>query len=131
MNKASSVLFAALCSLFLAGPAVAQQVPIPTTAAELTKPATGVLMPKEYAKALGSAAYIWGWPLVNRMNRRATIAKAPEPALLNGTLPAAPRGRLAMLQDYIKPEQRFVACPNQDVVYGLGYMSLDDEPVVV
>ena len=36
-----------------------------------------------------------------------------------------------MLSDYIDPAQTFIACPNQDVVYGLSYMSLDEEPVVV
>ena len=35
-----------------------------------------------------------------------------------------------MLTDYIKPEQTFIACPNQDVVYGAGYFALDKEPVV-
>jgi hypothetical protein len=35
-----------------------------------------------------------------------------------------------MLFDYIDPGQTFVTCPNQDVVYGLGFFSLDEEPVV-
>ena len=35
-----------------------------------------------------------------------------------------------MLADYIDPGQTFVTCPNQDVVYGLGFFSLDEEPVV-
>ena len=33
-----------------------------------------------------------------------------------------------MLADYIDPGQTFVTCPNQDVVYGLGFFSLDEEP---
>jgi hypothetical protein len=36
-----------------------------------------------------------------------------------------------MLHDYIEPSQRFIACPNQDVVYGLGFFDLDEEPVVI
>jgi hypothetical protein len=36
-----------------------------------------------------------------------------------------------MLNDYVKPDQGFVACPNQDVVYGTGFYSLDEEPVVI
>jgi hypothetical protein len=36
-----------------------------------------------------------------------------------------------MLADYIAPSQTFIACPNQDVVYGLGFFSLDEEPVVI
>jgi hypothetical protein len=85
----------------------------------------------EYAKAIGRAAYIWGWPMVNMTNRRATITKAPFPGLLNGVLPAAPRGRIAMLSGYISPAETFVTCPNQDVAYGLGFFSLDEEPVVI
>jgi hypothetical protein len=50
---------------------------------------------------------------------------------LNGVLPAAPRGQICMLNDYIDPGQTFVTCPNQDVVYGLGFFSLDEEPVIL
>jgi hypothetical protein len=35
-----------------------------------------------------------------------------------------------MLHDYIEPSETFVTCPNQDVVYGLGFFSLDEEAVV-
>ena len=35
-----------------------------------------------------------------------------------------------MLTNYIKPEQRFIVCPNQDVVYGAGFTALDNEPTV-
>jgi len=35
-------------------------------------------------------------------------------ALIGGVL-AAPLNHLGMLTDYAPPEQRFVACPNQDV----------------
>jgi hypothetical protein len=43
----------------------------------------------------------------------------------------APANRLAMLTDYVDPEERSVACPNQDVVYGIGALALDVSPVVV
>ena len=33
-----------------------------------------------------------------------------------------------MLNDYIDPAETFVTCPNQDVVYGLGFFDLDIEP---
>lgn len=111
--------------------AVSAQVPAPKTPADVVQPAGGVSMHPEYAKTVGRTAYVWGWPLVNQTNRRATITKAPEPGLLNGVLPAAPRGRIAMLHDYIDAAETFVTCPNQDVVYGLGFFSLDVEPVVI
>lgn len=97
----------------------------------LAQPATEVLMFPAYAKAVATAAYVWGWPMVNMINRRAAITKAPEPGRLNGVLPCAPRGQIGMLNDYIDPGQTFIACPNQDVVYGLGFFSLDEEPVVI
>jgi hypothetical protein len=36
-----------------------------------------------------------------------------------------------MLSNYIAPKQRFVTSPNQDVVYGAGFLALDREPVVL
>jgi hypothetical protein len=69
--------------------------------------------------------------MVNMMNRRARLGAAPEPGRLGGVLPASPTGQIAMLNDYIDPGQTFIACPNQDVVYGLGFQSLDEQPVVV
>jgi hypothetical protein len=100
-------------------------------AAEATTSATGSVMQPEYAKAIARLAYVWGWPMVNMANRRAAFMTAPEPALVNGVLPVAPLGQLAMLHDYVSPGETFVACPNQDVVYGLGYFSLDEQPVVL
>ncbi len=107
------------------------QVPPPSTAADVVQPADGIRMQVEYARSIGRMAYIWGWPMVNQINRRATITQAPRPGLLNGVLPVAPRGQIAMLSDYITPSQDFVTCPNQDVVYGLGFFSLNVEPVVI
>lgn len=46
-------------------------------------------------------------------------------------LPFAPLNRLAMLSDYVEPAQRWVACPNQDVVYGAAVLALDVSPVIV
>jgi hypothetical protein len=111
------------------GTAQAQQACV--TTADLTEAATGVVMFPDYAKVIAQMAYIWGWPMINMINRRAAITQAPQPGHLNGVLPAAPRGQIAMLADYIEPSETFVTCPNQDVVYGLGFFSLDEEPVVI
>lgn len=107
------------------------QVPFAAKAADLTMPAAGIVMQPEYAKAVARMAYLWGWPMVNMLNRKTAITKAPHAGKLNGVLPAAPRGQVGMLADYIDPGQTFIACPNQDVVYGLGFFSLDEEPVVM
>ena len=111
--------------------AQAQQVPAPTSPADVPGTPSGTIMTKEYVAMVGSSAYLWGWPMVNQINRRASFAKAPEPGRLGGVLPVAPVGYVAMLTDYIAPDQTFVTCPNQDTVYGAGFMSLDTQPVVV
>jgi len=113
----------------LAGTVQAQQVPIPTTAAQVPGPAPGTVMTKEYVQMVGRMAYMWGWPLVNAANRAIAFSKAPEPGLLGGVVPVA-YGRNAMLTSYIRPDQTFVTCTNQDVVYGAGFISLDKEPIV-
>lgn len=96
----------------------------------VTEPATGITMHPDYLRAIAQMAYLWGWPMVNMINRNARITQAPRPGLMGGILPAAPRGQVGMLHDYIEPSETFVTCPNQDVVYGLGFFSLNDEPVV-
>ncbi|MEE2733592.1 MAG: DUF1254 domain-containing protein [Pseudomonadota bacterium] len=102
-----------------------------TTAASLTQPSHEASISVEYAKVVAAQAYVWGWPLVNQSNRRAGITQAPQPSYLNGVLPVAPQGHIAMLHDYIDPAETFVTCPNQDVVYGLGFFALNEQPVVV
>ncbi|WP_287255856.1 DUF1254 domain-containing protein [Mesorhizobium sp.] len=86
---------------------------------------------EQYARMVARDAFFWAWPMVNIYNRRLAFSKAPEVGLMNGVLPFAPLNRMSMLSDYIKPEQRWVACPNQDVVYGAGIAALDQTPVVV
>ena len=107
------------------------QVPLPTTAADVPGPVPGNTMTEAYVQLVGRMAYLWGYPLVNAHNRRAAFADAPEPGLLGGVLPVAPVGFNEMLTDYIKPEETFIVCPNQDVVYGGGFTALDKEPTVV
>lgn len=122
---------ALLVTTILAAPvAMAQQVAFPQSAADVTAPSSNVAMQPEYAAAIARTAYVWGWPMVNMINRRAAITQAPEPGRLNGVLPAAPQGQVGMLSDYIDPAQTFVTCPNQDVVYGLGFFDLDKQPVI-
>ena len=107
------------------------QVPIPTTAKEVPGPVPGNTMTPAYVQLVGRMAYVWGYPLVNAHNRRAAFAEAPEPGLLGGVVPVAPIGFNQMLTDYIKPEETFIVCPNQDVAYGAGFTALDKEPTVV
>ncbi|OKO84152.1 hypothetical protein AC630_09630 [Bradyrhizobium sp. AS23.2] len=107
----------------------AQQFPTPSTAAEVPGPPPGTAMTKAYVQSIGRMAYLWGWPLVNVANRAAAMAKAPEPGLMGGSVPVA-FNAIAVLSDYISPDEHFVTCPNQDVVYGFGYADLDKNPIV-
>jgi len=108
----------------------AGQVPLPRTAADVAGPFAGTAMTKEYAQMIGKMAYIWGWPMVNAHNRRASFALAPECGYMGGVLPVAPVGYNTMLTNYVKPEQTFITCPNQDVTYGASFSALDKEPIV-
>ena len=114
----------------LVGNVQAQQVPIPRTPAEVPGPAPGT-MTKAYVQMVGRMAYFWGWPLVYVYNQRTELTKAPEVGLLAGVLPISPINQVGMLTGYVDPGERFIADPNQDVVYGLGYLSLEKEPVVI
>jgi hypothetical protein len=93
-------------------------------------PCADVVMHPEYARTIARLAYIWGYPMVNTLNRRNSFAALPGPCVL-GAVPAAPPGQLAMLTDYIDPAQNGITCTNQDVVYGGGYFALDSQPVVL
>lgn len=104
---------------------------VPPSATSIKGTPPGTVMTKEYVATVGRLAYIWGWPLVNNTHRRAAFSKVPEPGRLGDVLPVAPVGQIGMLTDYIRPEQHFVTCPNQDTVYGAGFFALDKQPVVI
>src|SRR5271157_3426931 len=128
--KACVLLFAFIALALVAGPASAQQVPIPQTAAEVPGPAPGP-MTKAYVQQVGRMAYVWGWPLVYVYNQRTELTKVPEALLLNDAICIAPMNQLCMLTGYVNPAETYIADPNQDVVYGLGFLSLEKEPVVI
>ncbi|RLA46514.1 MAG: hypothetical protein DRR06_04930 [Gammaproteobacteria bacterium] len=129
-NIFASVLFAAV-AFSATAQAEKVYVPSPTSVEQVpdAAPASGNTMTKEYVHAIGQMAYVWGWPLVNMSNRAAMFSKVKEPSVYGG-LPMGYNG-LAMLTGYISPEQKSVACPNQDVVYGTGFFDLDKEPVIL
>ncbi len=49
---------------------------IPTNSGRGHQPAAGVKMPAAYVKTIAQKAYVWGWPMVNQFNRRASIVQA-------------------------------------------------------
>ena len=57
-------------------------------------------MTLEYVAAVGRLAYIWGWPLVNNLNRSLGVKDLPGPGRIGGVAPVAPPGHISMLTDY-------------------------------
>src|SRR5882724_11833535 len=116
-----------LCTL-----AQAQSVPPSPgwTRAMPSGPDARVKITEEYVKQVGRDAYFWAWPMVNVYNRRLHFLSVKE-IVRAGPLMEAPANRLAMLTDYVDPDERSVACPNQDVVYGFGALALDISPLVI
>ena len=116
--------------VLLVGNLQAQQFPIPQTAAEVPGPTSGP-MTTASVQMLGRMAYVWGWPLVYVYNQRTELSKAPEAVLLDGAIPVGPMNKLVMLTNYISPSETYMDIPNQDVVYGMAWLSLAKEPLVV
>jgi hypothetical protein len=107
---------------------------LPATAAESSAvpgPVPGTRLTEEYVSQIGRIAYLWAWPMMNLHNRSLVFEMVPEPGFSGGVVPIAPLNEIAVLHDYITPDQKYVACPNQEVVYGFGIVALDREPVVV
>ena len=129
-TKYSHILASTLLGVLAITSLQAQQVPIPTTAAQVPAPVAGSIMTKEYIQSIGRMAYLFAWPIVNAAHRNAAMSQAPEPGLMGGILPLA-HNSVSMLTDYISPGQRFVTCPNQDVVYGFGFSDLDTSPLIL
>jgi len=94
------------------------------------RPDPRVKITEAYARHVGRDAFFWAWPLVNIYNKRRGAEQSKELAYA-GPVPAAPLNRLVMLTDYVAPDERLVACPNQDVAYGGGSLGLQQSPVVI
>jgi hypothetical protein len=93
-------------------------------------PDSTVKITAEYAKLVARDAYFWAWPMVNIFNRRVAFTPVKVSAK-SGPLMMSPLNQITMLTDYVDPTERAIACPNQDVVYGIGAIALDLSPVVV
>ncbi|WP_037027185.1 DUF1254 domain-containing protein [Psychromonas aquimarina] len=128
-----SVIAIAIAAATISAPVFAETIPnssMSSTEYVVGGP-TGSVMTPEYAETVAAFAYTWGWPMVNMQNRQTVFSQVPYQSLLGGAMPAAPINLLTMLTDYISPDMRDVAHPNQDVVYGFSMLDLSKEPVIV
>ena len=109
----------------------APAAPTPEVKKSVPGAIVGTRLTEAYVALMGRYVYFWAWPMANIYNRVQILSQLPGPVLMGGIVPVAPPNQLTMLTDYVAPEERMVACPNQDVVYGFGPLSLDREPAVV
>jgi hypothetical protein len=112
-------------------PQPTDNAPAAQAAAQIAGTPSGTVMTPEYVATIGRFAYVWGWPLLNNLNRALAVKDIPSPGRLGGVVPVSPPGRISMLSDYISADERYVTCPNQDTVYGAGFQHVDTQPVVV
>ncbi len=143
MPSAARQMFSAISLLAVCITGCQQQPTAPPTTATTVAPSTpasiskiagtpsGTVMTPEYVATVGRFAYIWGWPLVNNLNRSLGVKDLPGPGRIGGVAPVAPPGHISMLTDYIAADQHMITCPNQDTVYGSGYQHVDTQPVVI
>jgi hypothetical protein len=108
-----------------------QPAAVAPPAAAIPGPVPGTRLDAGYVGQVGRSIYFWGWPMVSIHNRRLAMANVPGPGYMGGIAPVAPANQLAMLRDYVAPEERLVACPNQDVVYGFGLLDFSKGSVVI
>lgn len=94
-------------------------------------PVQNTTLTEGYVKLMSNFAYFWAWPMVNLHTRKVTFEKVPQPFYKGGIVPISPPNRLCMLTDYIQPQEREVACPNQDVAYGFGPLDFEKDAVVI
>ncbi|MFM0740394.1 DUF1254 domain-containing protein [Paraburkholderia xenovorans] len=133
MHKKTATWVTAAVLASVAAPILAKNQPAHATAAtaSVPGPVAGYAISEEYARLVARQTYFWAWPLVNVYGRLLAMKQVPQPGLNGGIVPVAPPNHLSMLRDYIQPQERFVACPNQDVVYGSAILDLNQTPVVV
>jgi hypothetical protein len=97
-------------------------VPTPTVAAA---PAAPALTPDE-AAAIGTEAYIYGYPLVTMEYTRRVLTNVEKP---EGK--AAPMGQFLRLRAYPTPEDKQVTAPNADTLYTIAWLDVGKEPWIL
>ena len=80
---------------------------------------------------LALRAYVWGYPLVRAAQLRENMTLAADP---NGGQPrhplAAPINRLGHARELATPDTRQGVAPNNDTLYRLAWLDMDDGPFV-
>ncbi|MGO9586415.1 MAG: DUF1254 domain-containing protein [Limisphaerales bacterium] len=88
-------------------------------------PAAPALTPDE-AAAIGTEAYIFGYPLVTMEYTRRVLTNVEKPA---GR--AAPMGQFLRLRAYPAPDDKQVTAPNADTLYTIAWLDVGKEPWIL
>ncbi|MGA2786365.1 MAG: DUF1254 domain-containing protein [Verrucomicrobiota bacterium] len=88
-------------------------------------PAAPALTPDE-AAAIGTEAYIFGYPLVTMEYTRRVLTNVEKP---EGK--AAPMGQFLRLREYPTPDDKQVTAPNADTLYTIAWLDVSKEPWVL
>lgn len=87
---------------------------------------------EQYVASLARVVYYWGYPAVDLFSRTGMWALMKNgPGTVAGLLPGAPVNHSSCLADYMPASQRWIVTPNNDTVYGGGFVNVGLEPVVV
>jgi len=79
------------------------------------------------AEAIGTEAYIYGYPLVTMEMTRRVMTNVIEPEGSFG----APMGQFANLREYPTAAYRKVTAPNADTLYSIAWLDVSKEPYIL
>ena len=99
--------------------------PPAAVAPDAVAPAASSLKPDE-AAAIGTEAYIFGYPLVTMEYTRRVLTNVEKP---EGK--AAPMGQFLRLRAYPAPEDKQVTAPNADTLYTIAWLDVGKEPWIL
>ncbi|MDM0067752.1 DUF1254 domain-containing protein [Variovorax sp. J31P207] len=88
---------------------------------------------ERYVESLARIVYYWAYPAVDAFGRTSSweLMKASGPGATMGLFPGAPKNTMGYLDDHMSPAQRKVVTPNSDTIYGVSFVDLTREAVVV
>lgn len=133
----------ALAACLLAAPgAKAQQPSDPSAIAEGFNAAHGdlprsggvaaQLANEAYVESLARVVYYWAYPALDMFSRTSMWEIMKDgPGTMLGVGPGAPVNTSGCIANYLPPTQRIMVTANNDTFYGVGFVDLGREPVVV
>jgi hypothetical protein len=81
---------------------------------------------------LALRAYVWGYPLVRAAQIRQNMTLPSDPSQVRPpTAPGAPINRMGHARDLATPELRVGVAPNNDTLYNVAWLDMNDGPFVM